>query len=75
MLARPLRPGDSNVFEARIEKIEFLGSYCLVQVTSPALGEQRLSVSLSPNFLTEQSLKLGSHLPLRLLPERMRIFA
>ena len=74
VLARPLRPGDSNVFEARIEKIEFLGSYCLVQVTSPALGEQRLSVSLSPNFLTEQSLKLGSHLPLRLLPERMRIF-
>jgi iron(III) transport system ATP-binding protein len=75
VLARPLRPGDGNLFEACIEKIEFLGSYCLVQVTSPALGEQRLSVTLSPNFIAEQALSLGSHLPLRLLPERMRIFA
>jgi iron(III) transport system ATP-binding protein len=75
VLARPLRSGDSNVFEACIEKIEFLGSYCLVQVTSPALGEQRLSVTLSHNFLEEQALKQGSRLPLRLLPERMRIFA
>ncbi|NDG38588.1 MAG: putative 2-aminoethylphosphonate ABC transporter ATP-binding protein [Betaproteobacteria bacterium] len=75
VLAGPLRPGDSNVFEACIEKIEFLGSYCLVQVASPALGEQRLSVTLSPNFLSEQGLRLGSRLPLRLLPERMRIFA
>jgi iron(III) transport system ATP-binding protein len=50
-------------------------AYCLVQVTSPALGDQRLSVTLSPNFLAEQTLTLGSHLPLRLLPDRMRIFA
>jgi iron(III) transport system ATP-binding protein len=75
VLARPLAAGLSNVFEATIEKIEFLGSYCLVQVASPALDEQRLSVTLSLNFLSEQDLKLGSHLPLRLLPERMRIFA
>jgi iron(III) transport system ATP-binding protein len=75
VLARPLAPGDSNVFEAGIEKIEFLGSYCLVQVASPALGAQRLSVYLSLNFLSEHDLALGSTLPLRLLPERMRIFA
>ncbi len=75
VLARPLAPGDSNVFEACIEKIEFLGSYCLVQVASPALGEQRLSVTLSLNFLSEHDLALGSRLPLRLLPERLRTFA
>ena len=84
VLARPLSaaggpssfaPGDSNVFEAQIEKIEFLGSYCLVQVRAAALGEHRLSVYLSLNFLSEQQLEVGARLPLRLLPERMRIFS
>ena len=31
VLARPIAPGDANVFDARIDKIEFLGSYCLVR--------------------------------------------
>ncbi len=74
VLARPIAPGDSNVFEATIEKIEFLGSYCLVRVASSALGEHRLTVYLSLNFLAEQHLEPGSRLPLRLLPERMRTF-
>jgi iron(III) transport system ATP-binding protein len=75
VLARPIAPGDSNVFEADIDKIEFLGSYCLVRVKSEALGEHRLTVYLSLNFLAEQRLEIGGRLPLRLLPERMRIFA
>ena len=74
VLARPLAPGDSNVFEGCIEKIEFLGAYCLVQVTGPALGPHRLSVCLSLNFLSEQGLAVGACLPLRLMPDRMRIF-
>jgi iron(III) transport system ATP-binding protein len=75
VLARPIAPGDSNVFEAQIDKIEFLGSYCLVRVKADALGEHRLTVYLSLNFLAEQRLEVGGRLPLRLLPERMRIFA
>jgi len=75
VLARPIAPGDSNVFEAEIEKIEFLGSYCLVRVKADALGEHRLTVYLSLNFLAEQRLEVGGRLPLRLLPERMRVFA
>ena len=75
VLARPLAAGDSNVFEARIEKIEFLGGYCLVQVASAALGEHRVAVTLSLNFLAEKQLAVGDRLPLRLLPERMRIYA
>jgi iron(III) transport system ATP-binding protein len=74
VLARPLQPSDPNVFDARIEKIEFLGSYCLVRVASDALGEQKLTVYLSLNFLAEQRLEVGGRLPLRLLPERMRVF-
>ena len=74
VLARPIAPGDSNVFEAEIDKIEFLGSYCLVRVKSPDLGDNRLTVYLSLNFLAEHGLEVGGRLPLRLLPERMRVF-
>ena len=66
--------GDPNAFEATIEKIEFLGSYCLVRIASPALGEQKLTVYLSLNFLSEQELQPGSRLPMRLLRARMRVF-
>jgi len=74
VLARPIAAGDSNVFEAEIDKIEFLGSYCLVRVRSPDLGEHRLTVYLSLNFLAEHQLEVGGRLPLRMLPDRMRLF-
>ena len=73
IIARPIAPGDSNVFDARIEKIEFLGSYCLVRVATDGLG-QPLTVYLSLNFLSEQALEPGSRLKLRILPERLRLF-
>jgi iron(III) transport system ATP-binding protein len=74
VLAQPIAPGDANVFDARIDKIEFLGSYCLVEVSAEALSHRPLSVTLSLNFLTERQLEVGAMLPLRLLPERMHIF-
>ena len=74
VLARPLSPGDNNVFDAQVEKIEFLGSYCLVRAASASLGEHRVTVSMSLNFIGEQRLEVGARLPLRLLPERMRLF-
>ena len=67
--------GDRNVFVADIEKIEFLGSYCLVRMASPAIGEHRLTVYLSLNYLAEQQLQPGSQVPVKVLPERMRVFA
>ncbi len=74
VLARPIAPGEPNVFEADIERIEFLGAYCLVTVGGAALAEHRLEVVLSLNFLAEQRLEVGSRLPLKLLPERLRVF-
>lgn len=75
VLARPISPGEPHVFDARIEAVEFLGSYCLVTVAADALGPQPLQVVLSLNFLAEQALEVGSNLPLKLLPERLRTFA
>jgi iron(III) transport system ATP-binding protein len=74
LLARPIAVGDANVFEAAIEKIEFLGSYCHVCVRAAAIGPQALTVYLSLNYLAEQGLEVGSRLPLRVMPERMRFF-
>ena len=74
VLARPIAAGDAHVFEACIEKIEFLGSYCHVHVTSSTFGSHRLTVYLSLNFLAEQSLAVGSAIRLKLLPERIKVF-
>jgi iron(III) transport system ATP-binding protein len=64
-----------NVVQAHIEKIEFLGAYCLAQVQSAVLGDKRLTTVLSVHSLSEQRLQVGSVLPLRLLPDRIRVFA
>ena len=81
VLARPVGGGaasfvsdDPHVFDAVIEKIEFLGSFCHVRVNSPAFAPHALTVYLSLNFLTEQSLVVDSPLRLKLLPERLRLF-
>ena len=74
VLARPIAEGDAHVFDARIEKIEFLGSYCHVKVAAPALEQNKLTVYLSLNYLSEQSLSVGSPLKLKLLPERIKVF-
>jgi iron(III) transport system ATP-binding protein len=74
LLARPISPGDANVFQADIEKIEFLGSFCHVSVRSAEIGPHALTVYLSLNYLAEQGLQVGSRLPLRVMPERMRFF-
>ena len=81
VLARPVGGGaasfaadDPLVFDAIIEKIEFLGSFCHVHVNTLAFSPHRLTVYLSLNFLTEQVLAVDSPLRLKLLPERLRIF-
>jgi iron(III) transport system ATP-binding protein len=66
---------DPNVFEATIDKIEFMGPFCLVRVSSQTLGSHRLTVYLSLNYLAEAQLAVGSRLPLRLLADRMRVFS
>ena len=74
VLARPIAPDDAHRFAATIEKIEFLGAYCHVHVSSPSLGGNKLVVYLSLNFLSEQSLQPGSSITLKLLPERIKVF-
>ena len=74
VLARPIADGDPHVFDASIERIDFLGSYCHVHVAAPALQPGKLTVYLSLNYLSEASLAVGSPLRLKLLPERIKVF-
>lgn len=74
VLARPISPEDLYVFDASIEKIDFLGSYCHVHVSANALCAEPLVVYLSLNFLSEQNLVVGSKFKLKLLPERIKVF-
>ena len=74
VLARPIAEGDPHVFDASIDKIDFLGSYCHVHVSTPTVAPQGLMVYLSLNYLAEHSLQVGSPLRLRLLEERVKVF-
>jgi iron(III) transport system ATP-binding protein len=64
-----------HAFDSVIEKIEFLGAYCLVQVRAAALDGHPLAMVLALNFLAEHRLTPGARLPVALRPERMRVFA
>jgi iron(III) transport system ATP-binding protein len=73
IVARPIEPNDANVIDATIDKIEFLGSYCLVRVTAAGIPVP-LTVYLSLNFLSEHELSTGGRLRLKILTERLRMF-
>ena len=45
-----------------------------MRVQDDAVAPKPITVYLSLNYLAEQQLEVGSELPLRLLPERMRFF-
>ena len=73
IVARPIDAGDPNVIDAQIDKVEFLGSYCLVRVSADGIPDP-LTVYLSLNFLAELRLNVGSSLKLKILTERLRVF-
>ena len=68
VLARPIAAGDPHVFDGAIDKIEFLGSYCLVRVHAESIGNEPLTVYLSLNYLAEQGLSVGSRCRSRCCP-------
>ena len=74
VLARPISAGDNHVFDSTIAQVDLLGAFCHVHVNAATLSAQPLTVYLSLNFLAEHSLAVGSRLPLRLLPERLKVF-
>ena len=68
-------PGESTdeAINCTVQKIDFLGSYCLARVAIDSLG-QPVTMFLSLNSISELGLEEGSALRVRILSNRVRVF-
>jgi iron(III) transport system ATP-binding protein len=65
--------GHPNVAAASVQKIEFLGAFCLVTVTLASAPAQPLLVNLSRHSLDRMALRIGAPLSVGLPCECMRL--
>jgi iron(III) transport system ATP-binding protein len=65
--------GHGNVAPASVQKIEFLGAFCLVTVRLAGVEDQPLVVNLSRQTLDRLALGEGASLSVGLPPECMRL--
>jgi iron(III) transport system ATP-binding protein len=75
VLLRAPEGHDGASVESVVDKVEFLGAYCLVHVRVAQLGGHSLTVVTPPGLLSELRLVPGASLPLTLVPGRMHVFA
>jgi iron(III) transport system ATP-binding protein len=75
VLLAPAAAADApNTVAAVVEKAEFLGAYCLLQLRSPALAGQALAMTVSMQQQADHALAPGATVALRLPAERLRVF-
>jgi len=60
--------------DATIHEMEFLGSYWRAELKCEKLGGVILTANLSMNAVRRMSLEAGSHLPIEIPPERLKLF-
>jgi len=74
IVVRNLPPGASNVIEARILDMEFLGAFCRATLAT-GLGETaELKADFSINAVRDLNLAPGHALPVRLPPDRLVVY-
>jgi len=66
--------GSSNHFEARIDSIEFLGSFYRAHLYSAALGEKALVTDLSVRSVRDLALNAGRTIPVGMPGSRTQVF-
>jgi len=71
---RNIEAGAGNRFEARIEQLEFLGSFYRGLLVPAGAEDQRLSADFSINAVADLALSEGKILPVAVPPERIRVF-
>jgi iron(III) transport system ATP-binding protein len=64
----------ANCFEARIDSLEFLGSFYRAHMHSAALGEKRLITDLSVGIVRDLALDTGRTIPLGMPGSRTLVF-
>ncbi|TXH38500.1 MAG: putative 2-aminoethylphosphonate ABC transporter ATP-binding protein [Rhodospirillaceae bacterium] len=71
---RGIRPDQGNVFEARIEELEFLGSFCRAQLSALQDEAVRFQADFSINAMRDLELVPGRSLSVALPQDRLRVF-
>ena len=74
VVVRDIGGGEDNLLQVKIEEMEFLGSFFRVDLTADDIGDARLRGDFSINLVREKGLKAGDSLPVRLPPDRIRIY-
>lgn len=74
-LEHPNVDNAASLCHGHVQHIEFLGSHCLVQVTSETLGGQTLQIQLSTQQMQELQVQPGTQLHFALQAPRLRVFA
>ena len=65
---------EDNAFEARVEFMEFLGSFYRADLSSVALGDNRIQAELSINLVRRMGISEGASLPIMVPSESIRIY-
>ncbi len=71
---RNLEDGAGNRFQARIEQLEFLGSFYRGLLVPAGAEEQTLTADFSINAVRDLGLSDGMTLPVAVPPDRIRVF-
>ncbi len=73
--AQDMSDSDSNIVEAEIKSMEFLGSFYRATLGGPAFGDSEVHADFSVNLVRRKTVAVGSKLPVRLPPEFIQIYA
>jgi iron(III) transport system ATP-binding protein len=71
---RGIAPDQANVFDARIEELEFLGSFCRAQLSALLDDSIRFQADFSINAMRDLDLVPGRNLQVALPHDRLRVF-
>jgi iron(III) transport system ATP-binding protein len=71
---RGLQPRQSNVLQAQITDLEFLGSFCRAELRLDAADHMELAADFSINAMRDLNLEVGMSIPVALPPDRLRVF-
>jgi iron(III) transport system ATP-binding protein len=74
IVLQDVQEGAENVFTARIEALEFLGSFVRADLALDSGGEHVLRADLSINLVRRLNITQGDERPVNIPKERIRIY-
>jgi iron(III) transport system ATP-binding protein len=74
VMVRGIDSGTPNQFEAKLDELEFLGSFYRAELSAKAAPGVPITADFSINAMRDLQFKEGQLLRIALLPERIRVF-